>query len=369
MFAVLFLSFGCATNANLTNTETSDFETTMDDLFSDVIISKDFDVKTNKLETFAGITYQIPVDWKEQNSDEDTKYYYPPSAMLMVAFEDNPINIMNDESRSSFFEGFAEQFDNFELKSAILYTIDGLYGIKCEAEFIDGDPVFLEGVLFDTSYSFVSFLLFTFTNGGVDYSSDFDKILASIEISNEPEDTTKVPDTTKVQDTTTVPDTTKAPETTKSPETELPEVGMTINQKNALKKANSYLDFSNFSYQGLIEQLQYEGFSYSDAQYAVDNCGADWNEQALGKAKSYLEFSAFSYNGLKDQLEYEEFTSSQIKYAVDNCGADWNEQAVKKAKSYLKYMAFSYQGLIEQLEYEGFTHEQAVYGANSTGLN
>ncbi len=90
-------------------------------------------------------------------------------------------------------------------------------------------------------------------------------------------------------------------------------------------------------------------------------------ENALKKAQSYLDFMAFSYLGLIEQLEYEGYTPDEAKYGVDNCGADWNEQAAKKAASYLEVMNFSKNGLIEQLEYEGFTHEQAVYGAESVG--
>lgn len=88
---------------------------------------------------------------------------------------------------------------------------------------------------------------------------------------------------------------------------------------------------------------------------------------ALDTAKSYLKYSAFSYTGLIDQLEFEGYSESEAKYGVDNCGADWNEQAVKCAKAYLDTMSFSKQGLIEQLEYEGFTHEQAVYGVEHNG--
>ena len=80
---------------------------------------------------------------------------------------------------------------------------------------------------------------------------------------------------------------------------------------------------------------------------------------ALKKAQDYLDFTAFSYTGLIDQLEFEGYTYQEALYGVDNCGADWNEQAAKKAAQYLEFMAFSRQGLIEQLEYEGFTHEQA----------
>lgn len=89
---------------------------------------------------------------------------------------------------------------------------------------------------------------------------------------------------------------------------------------------------------------------------------------ALGKAQSYLRYSAFSYKSLIEQLEYEQFPHEDAVWAVDNCGADWNEQAVKKAQSYLKYSNFSHGGLVEQLEYEGFTHEQAEYGVSQNGL-
>lgn len=90
-------------------------------------------------------------------------------------------------------------------------------------------------------------------------------------------------------------------------------------------------------------------------------------KNALAKAQSYLKYSAFSYSGLVDQLEYEGFSNQEAVYGASNVGANWNEQAVKKAASYLKYSSFSRQGLIDQLEYEGFTYEQAVYGVTQNG--
>ena len=73
------------------------------------------------------------------------------------------------------------------------------------------------------------------------------------------------------------------PEQTTTPEHEK---SATTGEKNALKKAQSYLSFSAFSYNGLIGQLEYEQYSHDEAVYAADNCGADWNEQAVAKAKS-----------------------------------------------------------------------------------
>ena len=177
-----------------------------------------------------------------------------------------------------------------------------------------------------------------------------------------------------------VTETTKA--TTAEKVTEAAKPTETIGQKNAVKKALSYLDFMAFSRKGLIEQLEYEGFSHDEAVYGVDKCGADWNAQAAKKAESYLDFMAFSRDGLIEQLEYEGFTHSEAVYGADavekasSAGSSGGSStsmgesnAVKKAQSYLDFMAFSRKGLIEQLEYEGFTHDEAVYGADHCGAD
>jgi hypothetical protein len=138
----------------------------------------------------------------------------------------------------------------------------------------------------------------------------------------------------------------------------------TPGEKRALSSAESYLDYTAFSYSGLIEQLEYEGFSSSEATYAADHCGADWDQQSLRMAKDYLSYSAFSYTGLVEQLVYEGFSDAQAAYGADKCGADWYEQAVRMAREYLEYSSFSRSELIDQLEYEGFTAAQAEYGVN-----
>jgi hypothetical protein len=91
-------------------------------------------------------------------------------------------------------------------------------------------------------------------------------------------------------------------------------------------------------------------------------------EQAIGSAESYLRYSGFSRTGLIDQLEFEGFTSEDAEFAVDYLDVDWKEQAVRVAQGYLDYSHFSRQGLIDQLEFEGFTHKQAEHGANEVGL-
>jgi Host cell surface-exposed lipoprotein. len=94
----------------------------------------------------------------------------------------------------------------------------------------------------------------------------------------------------------------------------------TISQKNAVKKAKSYLSYSAFSHDGLVAQLEYEQFSHADAVYGADNSGANWNEQAAAKAKSYMEYSAFSRGSLIEQLKYDKFTQAQAEYGANAVG-------------------------------------------------
>ena len=152
--------------------------------------------------------------------------------------------------------------------------------------------------------------------------------------------------------------TTSAPAVTANP---------TLGQQQALKKAKSYLSFMAFSREGLIGQLQYEGFTLEEATYGADASGANWYEQATKKAQSYLRTSSFSRDGLIHQLEFEGFTNAEAVYGADTSGANWYEQAGKKAQSYLRIMSFSRDGLIHQLEFEGFTHDEAVYGVTVVG--
>lgn len=203
-------------------------------------------------------------------------------------------------------------------------------------------------------------------------------------------------------------------------------VNETVGEENARRSAESYLRFSAFSREGLIDQLEFEGFSIAEAEYAVDAVNADWFEQAALKAESYLEFSSFSRKGLVDQLLFEGFTDEEAAfgvdqvgfgtgsasdsggetlaqrnavgsaenylrfsafsrqglidqlvfedysredaaYAVDKVNPDWFEQAAFKAESYLEFSSFSRQGLIDQLLFEGFSQQEAVYGVEQNG--
>lgn len=94
----------------------------------------------------------------------------------------------------------------------------------------------------------------------------------------------------------------------------------TLSQQNALSKASDYLDYTAFSKTGLIEQLEFEGFSNGDATWAVARVSVDWNEQAALKAADYLDYTSFSKSGLVDQLIFEGYTKKQAAYGVSTTG-------------------------------------------------
>ena len=101
---------------------------------------------------------------------------------------------------------------------------------------------------------------------------------------------------------------------------------LTAAQRNAVRSANSYLQLSGFSRQGLIDQLSSEfGDSYSvgDATVAVNSLSTDWNAQAARSAVSYLALSGFSCQGLIDQLSSEfgdKYTVEQATYGATQAG-------------------------------------------------
>lgn len=162
-----------------------------------------------------------------------------------------------------------------------------------------------------------------------------------------------------------------------APPADAPASNLTPSQQNAVRSAQSYLDFSGFSRQGLIDQLSSEyadQFPVEDATIAVGSLNVDWSAEALESAQSYLDLTGFSRQGLLDQLTSEfgeKFTLDQAVFAVDNADVDWNAEAAESARSYLEISGFSCQGLIDQLSSEygsKFTVEEARYGASQAGI-
>ena len=292
---------------------------------------------------------------------------------------------MGDTNSISCYYGCSELEDAIKLYEIYIDYLNGIFSVSQPFTMDDNSTGY---TFLEAEDSVEPSIAVFYTNDPLDpYGSedpDHQSYLVCIQIYKDPENpvlTVKKPASGTKETRTpaaqeTEDETPAAQETEK--ETQVPETesekpvsktptAATQGERNAAEKAESYLQYSAFSYEGLIDQLEFEGYSHSEAVYGADSTGANWKEQALKKAKQYLDYSAFSYEGLIDQLEYEKYTHEEAVYGVDNCGADWKEQAAKKAKSYLDYSSFSRDGLIDQLEFEGFTHDEAVYGASRNG--
>lgn len=94
--------------------------------------------------------------------------------------------------------------------------------------------------------------------------------------------------------------------------------------QNALKKAQSYSELMHMSKARIYDQLtsEYgEEFTDEEAQYAIENLVADFNENALLTANNYQEVMSMSKAAICDQLvsQYgEQFTPEEAQYAVDH---------------------------------------------------
>lgn len=90
----------------------------------------------------------------------------------------------------------------------------------------------------------------------------------------------------------------------------------TIGEQNALAKAKTYVDFSDFSKEKLRGQLEYEGFTTDEIEYALDKVPADYNLEASDRAVLYYTTQNLSKQRIMTQLEYEGYTDSEINYAI-----------------------------------------------------
>jgi len=121
---------------------------------------------------------------------------------------------------------------------------------------------------------------------------------------------------------------------------------------------------------GYVETSPTSPASSTPSTPSSSSCSSSILSQCNAKssAASYLSLMAFSRSGLIRQLEFEGYSTTDATYGVDAQGADWNSQATKSAASYLALMPFSRSGLITQLEFEGFTNAQATFGVTANGL-
>lgn len=268
--------------------------------------------KNYKTYSFANdFTYKVPEDWTFDDSNEKNFFHYKNKdvrndGMLNVMCVYDAGGLVSDKySFGTWIEGVKSGEDYAGEISISTIKVDGMDAKRYTHRLkIENQIYYIDNVVFNCAKGWGYIGILTSHKG--DYKDIFDKVIGSVNITEYVESTTEA-------DTETTAASTTESNTEATTEAYTPTTG----EENALNKAYNYLDSMAFSKSGLIEQLEYEGFTKSEAKYAVNNCGANWKEQAVKKAEQYLKNQSFSKSGLIEQLEYEGFTAKQARYGAN----------------------------------------------------
>lgn len=229
------------------------------------------------------LSYKVSSNWLRDDSDKIQRFYLPDLSVFAIA----KLNEIDDTNTTADLVAFAETIkSDGSINDYTFTTVSGANAI------VGNSSETIQYIFIANSNIYAIMLSNTMTE------EIKNNIINAVII-------TEVPSTLK--------------ENNESSEKDL-EFNITLGMKNALSKAKDYLDTMPFSYEGLIKQLEFEGYTNEEALYGVDNCGADWMEQAAKKAQDYLDTMEFSRQGLIDQLIFEGFTEEQAEYGVTAVG-------------------------------------------------
>lgn len=119
--------------------------------------------------------------------------------------------------------------------------------------------------------------------------------------------------------------------------------------------------------------ISVDGYSYDEAQYAVENVSMDWREQALLFANECLELNPNIHSApvgsedISEQLFEREFTAEEIDYSLSS--VDWNQYALDYLYLLEGWGELSTKECAEELLYGyGFSQEQVDYALNNCSI-
>lgn len=112
------------------------------------------------------------------------------------------------------------------------------------------------------------------------------------------------------------------------------------------------------------ECLKEAEFEDDEIEYAIENCGIDWIEEAIN-AYRFIENNYYSRTAVEEYLinEYQ-FTSEEVSEALNRLNVNFNEVALSKAEYYVygnSAYHYSVAKLTEMLQEDGFTEENIAY--------
>ena len=270
-----------------------------------------FNKKTNQTIVFDGISLSVPEYLSKEDkelSTEENRYYYAENGEAIAFFETMYTDLDEALSEAEFLEqmdeydqGVISTLDNPKIQSTLNVTVAGYPGrilhVSCK---VKGKK--LEGYftyfLKDEEDRVIFLSLCQTDNTEFDYFSDYFKIIATARR----EDGTDGSSASTGSGTGSIADT------------------GTVGEQNALASALDALNNYAFSYSGLISALRAAGYSETEAVFAADHCGADWNEQAVKAALENLALSAFTRDTLIEQLQNEGFTYEEAVYGAEQNG-------------------------------------------------
>lgn len=140
---------------------------------------------------------------------------------------------------------------------------------------------------------------------------------------------------------------------------------------DAVKKAKFYIEKRNLSRLGAIDTMnKYCKFIESDVLYAVDNCGADWGQEAIDYIQEWLDVgSGYCYYTMVKRMKGDWFTNEDIEYALNNMKIDWVAEAGKKIASLLESSAYSAVEVTNFMTRAGFAEADTMAALNHTHID
>ena len=254
--------------------------------------------------SFANMTYEIPVDWKEiGNNTELNHYYYSDTSMIMVNNGSSTSGKaeLNETDQEIYLKALEQSFEKFELIEKNTYTVGPYTGFSFKANITtNSNDSLMYAIVFDNAKQIRAFTINSFH--GADDSAILDDVAASAKFDQE--------DTASTETATT------QAKGSSGGTGEIKE----FNQETAVERAKFHTKYNSYSQKGLVKMLVFEGFSEEDAEYGAANCEADWNQEAVEDAESYLKYKSYTRQELYDQLKYEGYTEGQILYALSKAG-------------------------------------------------
>ena len=127
-------------------------------------------------------------------------------------------------------------------------------------------------------------------------------------------------------------------------------------------------------------QEGFEAFTEEEAEFAIDNANILWSMHALGKATEIINANPgviYSQRDLYNSIQNSGgvcgctgYTEEELQYAIYNCGINWNTQAINEMKMYwdgdysVIITSYDFYDYLSSLGYDTNTIEYALNNTN-----